>query len=80
MTGIRHSDHHEDAVGDPVYTADGYRLGRVLLTRGDELVVERDTFARQYYVLDGRDIDRVENRALITRLTRNDAEARRWGT
>ena len=66
----------EVSFGDSVYTADGRRLGAVLLISGDELVVEGGVLARRYFVLGCMEVDRSERGTLVTSLTLEEAKTR----
>jgi hypothetical protein len=62
--------------GESIYTADGRRLGAVLLIAEDELVIEGGELTRRYFVLDCDEIHRTDRGTLVTSLTLAEAKAR----
>lgn len=64
------------SLGNTVYTADGRRIGVVLLIHGDAFVVEGGVTARRYFVINQTDIVRSHHGVLTTSLTLDEVKTR----
>ncbi len=70
-------DSWDIAIGAPVFTADGRRLGVVTDADIDGLLVEDGFFVRHMYTVPLADVERYEDGALVLKRTREEAEYHR---
>jgi hypothetical protein len=59
--------------GMTAYSADGKKLGKVIRSFGDTLLIEKGLLFRKDYVVGPEDVDRVEGDKITLRLTREMA-------
>ena len=56
------------------YSADGKKLGKVIRSFGDTLLIEKGLFFRKDYVVGPEDVDQVEGDKITLRLTQDQLE------